>query len=105
MSNIFYHHLIIFEELEKELDQLNLDNEERQEIELLMEEILHHRIIDRILTVLPRAHHEEFLTKFHQAPHDQQLIDYIDARIEESIENHIKDEVEKIKEEIKNEVL
>lgn len=100
MSKLFYDHLIVFEEIEVELDQLKLDREEREEVEKLIDELIHHRVLDRILTYLPRHHHAEFLTKFHAAPYDHKLLSYLDARIEASVEEHVKDEVEKLKEEI-----
>lgn len=111
MSKLFFDRFIVFEEIEIELKKLDMSSEEKQEFNEIIEELLHHRIIDRVLTHLPRDHHEEFLTKFHKAPHDETLINYINERIseacraqnraiEESIEHHIHDEVQKLKKEI-----
>lgn len=100
MSKIFYDHLIILEEVEIELGKLELDRDERRELEGLIEEILHHRVLERILSELPRVHHEEFLEKFSQSPHGHHLIEYLNERIEKSVEEHIKEEVERVKKEI-----
>lgn len=100
MSKIFYDQYIILEELETELDSLDFEREEREEIDSLIEEMIHHRVIDRILTNLPREHHEEFLNKFRKAPYDEDLITYINDRIESSVEAHVKEEIEKLKKEI-----
>ncbi|MBI4028776.1 MAG: hypothetical protein HY376_00185 [Candidatus Blackburnbacteria bacterium] len=100
MSKIFYDHLIILEEVEIELGKLDLDRDERRELEELIEETLHHRVLDRVLSELPRVHHEEFLQRFSKTPHDPYLIEYINERIEKSVGEHIQDEIEKMKKEI-----
>lgn len=107
MSKVFYDHLIVLEEVELELDKLDLDRGERDELEHLIDELVHHRVLDRILIQLPRHHHADFLDRFHRAPHDQYLLQWLDERIEESVEDHIKtvedhikNELVKLKEEI-----
>lgn len=100
MSKIFYDHLIILEEVELEFDNLKLDKEERRELEHLIEETIHHRVMDRILTKLPRQHHEEFLEKFAKTPHNPNLIHYLDHKIKESVEEHIADEMKNLKKEL-----
>lgn len=100
MSKIFYDIHIHLEEIEVELDKLTLSHEEKQELEHLIEEMVHHRVLDRILTHLPREHHTEFLDRFHKTPYDHKLLSWLDARIEKSVEEHVKDEIEKLKKEI-----
>ncbi|OGY07178.1 MAG: hypothetical protein A3D24_03710 [Candidatus Blackburnbacteria bacterium RIFCSPHIGHO2_02_FULL_39_13] len=100
MSKVFYDKYLVFEEIEIELGKLNLEKEERQEIEVLIDEMIHHRMMDKILSHLPREHHEEFLDKFHKIPYDESLLQYLDERIETSVEQHIKDEMQKLKKEI-----
>lgn len=100
MSKLFFDKFIEFEEIEIELKGAGLPLEEKREIERLIDEMVHHRVLDRLLTHLPREHHEEFLKKFHQAPFDESLIAYLDEKIEDSVEKHIKDEMAKVKEEI-----
>lgn len=100
MSRIFYDIHIHLEEIEIELDKLELEHEEKQELEHLIDEMVHHRIMDRILTHLPRQHHTEFLRRFKRAPYDEGLIKYLDERIEKSVEEHVKEEMEILKKEI-----
>lgn len=100
MSKIFYDHLIVLEEVGVELDKHDLSSEEREEIEQIIEETVHHRVLDRILSHLPRHHHADFLDRFHRAPHDEELLKYLDEKIEESVEKHIADEVGKLKREL-----
>jgi hypothetical protein len=100
MSKLYYDHLVILEDVEIELNQMGLDRSERAEIEDLIEETIHHRVLERVLQHLPQEHHEEFLGKFTKAPHDPSLIRYLDQKIEASVERHIKDEMEKLKKEL-----
>ena len=104
MSKVWYDHLIILEEVEVELDKLEMDRDERREMEHLIEEMIHHRVMDRVLTHLPRKHHEEFLSRFTKTPHDPALIHYLDEKIEASVEKHVKDEMSKLKREIFNDL-
>lgn len=100
MSKIFYDRFIILEEIEVELDNLGLEAEERQELDQLIDEMVHHRVLDRILTHLPKEHHTEFLDRFHRAPYDESLIDYLNEKVERSVEEHVREEIGQLKKEI-----
>lgn len=100
MSKIFYDHFIKLEEVEVEFDKLEMEPEEREEIEHLIEEMIHHRVMDRLLTYLPKHHHAEFLDRFHKMPYDESLIRYLDEKIEKTVKEHVEEEMEKLKREI-----
>jgi hypothetical protein len=100
MSKVYYDHLIILEEVEIEVRNLPNEKEEKMELEHMIEEIIHHKVMERVLNHLPRQNHAEFLDKFTQKPFDHGLISYIDEKIEESIEKHISDEIGKLKKEL-----
>lgn len=99
MSKIFYDHLVLREEVTIELDKYNLAREEREELIQLVDETLHHQVLNTILTHLPKEKHREFLEKFHQAPHDEKLLDYIKNFEEEIIKT-----AKKIKSELLSEI-
>lgn len=100
MSKIFYDHLIIIEEITAVLDKHNLSHKERTEILKLIDETLHHDILDIILTHLPKNHHETFLTKFHHAPHDIKLISFLKEATNLDIEKEILNQANKTKKEL-----
>lgn len=104
MSKIFYDHLIIIEEVEEILR--GVEPEEKEELHRLVDEIIHHRVLGCILDHLPRKHHDEFLGRFHQAPYDESLIDYLQEKTakEIDIEAKIKEEVGKLKKELLQEL-
>ena len=100
MSKIFYDHLIILNDVDRLIKDATDVEEERHELLHLIDELIHHRVFGCILGHLPREHHEEFLDSFHQTPHDEALIEFINEKTEQKIEEVIQKEMETLKEEI-----
>jgi hypothetical protein len=93
MSRIFYDHLIILNNLELKIIDLELEPEEKEAINQLVEETVHYRVMTKILDLLPKDYHEEFLDFFYQAPHEENLLSYLQEKIED-IEAIIKKEID-----------
>ncbi len=93
MSKLFFDHLIVFEEIESEIDKSAKSPEEREELWGIVDEIVNHRVMAAILDKLPKKHHEEFLDMFHKAPHDEALFDYLKEKVGENVEELIKGEI------------
>lgn len=93
MSKVFYDKHVNLEHIEKEIDKLTDDKEERQELHRIVDEYVHHKMLGCILGKLPKDHHEDFLHKFTEAPHDDRLWDYLKERIEGDVEQFVRDEV------------
>lgn len=93
MSKIFYDHLVVYEEIEKNVDKFAKTPEEKGEIWGIIDEMIHSRALDFILGRLPREHHEEFLEKLHASPHDEGLFDYLKEKIGENIEELLREEL------------
>ena len=93
MSKLFFDHIIVLDEVEDEIKAIGKTSEERDELWKLVDEIVHHKVLDTTLEHLPRKHHEEFLEKFHLAPHDEGLIHYLTEKIGKNVEEIIKQEI------------
>lgn len=93
MSKIFYDHLIVFEDIDKEIKEAASTPEEREELWQLVDEITHHRVLEKILDALPKENHEEFLGKFHETPYDNSLMEYLNEKVKGNIEDIIKQEI------------
>ena len=93
MSKLFYDHLIVLTQVEAEIKKTAQTTEEKEELWKLVDEIIHHRVMETVLDKLPRNHHEDFLTKFHEAPHDESLMDYLTGQIGENVEELIRREI------------
>lgn len=104
MNKLFYDHLIVIEEVTAVLDEHKLSAKERTKILELMDATLQHEILDVIFTYLPREYHEEFLTKFHAAPHDPALMQYLKDNSPVNVELAILDRANKTKRKLLSEV-
>lgn len=104
MSKIFYDHLIVIEEIVAVLDEHKLTPKDRKNILGLMDAALQHEILDAIFSYLPRERHEEFLQKFHAAPHDIGLMQYLKDNAPVNIELAILDRANKTKKKLLGEV-
>lgn len=92
-GKLFYDHLIVIEEITAVAgnDPKLLD---------LVDQTLQNEILDVIFTYLPREKHEEFLTKFHAAPHNRALMQYLKDNSPVNIELAILDRANKTKRKI-----
>lgn len=106
MSKIFYDHLIIFVDLHSKVKEIAEIEEERHELYKIIDEIIHHRVLGRILDALPKDHHEDFIDRFHREPHSEELIVYLNEKTPEEIdiENHIREDIEKLEQELLEEL-
>jgi len=69
MSKLFYDHLLYLEEVEIEIKNRASSKEEKEELWGLVDEIISHKVLEKVLDKLPRESHEEFLELFHKSPH------------------------------------
>lgn len=93
MSKLFFDQLIVLDDLESEIKKAAKSPEEREELWRLVDEMVHHRVMGCILDKLPRESHEEFLGKFHAAPHDEGIMGYLKGKIGENVEDLIQTEI------------
>jgi hypothetical protein len=101
MTKIFYDHLVNIEEVTSQFKHLTVV--EKEELIEIVDENIHHGILDVILKNLSQEKHEEFLIKFHHGPHDPDLLEYLRKDVED-IEKIISDEAVKIKKELLKEI-
>lgn len=93
MSKLFFDHLLSLEEVEKEINKVSSTKEEKEELWVIVDEIVQHRVVGCILGKLPEKDHPEFLERFHQAPHDENIISFLVEKIGENIEEIIRQEI------------
>lgn len=104
MAKIFYDHLVLREEVTAEIDAHNLPPEERDELVHLVDEILHHTTLNVILNHLPKEHHRDFMVRFHAAPHDPELLLFLQRQTTVDIESEIHHHAVKVKQDIINDI-
>ncbi len=104
MGSVFYDHLIILTEVGAHIKGTAETEEERHELWHIVDEIVHHRMLELFLDHLAHEHHDEFLEKFHACPHDEMLLDYLNEKIEGEIEELIQEEIGNLSLEIIKEI-
>jgi hypothetical protein len=104
MSKIFYDHLVLREEITLELDNYHLSTEEKEDLINIIDETLHHHILNLILSHLPKTKHQEFISRLHTRPDDSGLLDFLKTHAGSGIEEDIKSHAAKIKKDILNEI-
>lgn len=93
MSKVYYDYLIVLDDVDKYIKEVAETEEEKHELWQIVDEMVHHRVLGCVLDNLPKEYHEEFLGKFHEAPHDLSLMDYLKEKISDNIEELIKQEI------------
>lgn len=100
MSKIWYDHLVLHEEVTVELDRYKLAPEEKTEIVNLIDQVLHHHVLNVILSHLPKEHHQAFISDFIQDPGSTKLLEFVKSRVTVDIESEIKKQADRIKKDI-----
>ena len=93
---VFYDHIIQVHHIHSEIEELSLSKKEKKSLVETIEEIVHHKIIHRILDRLHIDHHELFLERFHTYPDDHTILDYLKKYVPD-IEHHISEAAEEVK--------
>ncbi len=94
MSKLFFDHLLSLDQVDRQIKKIAKTPEEREELWLLVDEIIHHKVFDLILEKLPKNNHEEFLEIFHKAPHSEEvLFEYLKKKIGDNIEEILRQEL------------
>lgn len=104
MSKLYYDHLIAYEEIELEISKISQSREEKEELWQIVDEMIHHKVLDLVLSKLPKDKHQEFMEKFVAAPHDEGLFDYLNDKIGDDVEKLIKTELDKLAKDILKEI-
>lgn len=105
MSKLFFDRLVELSEVDKQIKKIAKTKEEREELWILVDEIIHHKVIGCILDKLPRGNHEEFLEKFSQRPHDEEYIfGYLRQKVGDNVESIIKKEIDNLSAELLEEI-
>jgi hypothetical protein len=95
MSKLFFDNIIVFEEVESAIKNAASSTEELNELRGLVDGIINHKVVEKVLDKLPKEHHEGFLTLFHKCPHDEVAVfEYINEKsgrdVREELENDLK---------------
>lgn len=98
----FYSHLVEFESILIELDDLDITDKQRFHLAGLIDTSLHHTILDAVLSELSESDKKEFLRHL-TSGEDDKIWELLDTKVDQ-IEDKIKDAADKLKTEIKKDI-
>lgn len=98
----FYTHLIEYESILVELDKLELSDDEKRHLAALIDENLHHKILDAVLSELSEEDKKTFLLYHHHNEHDK-LWKLLNEKVDK-IEDKIKKAADDLKEEMRKDI-
>jgi len=100
MSKLFYDHLIVINEVHDTLLALKMSDEDHFQTLEVIDETVHHHVLDIILTHLPKEHHESFLERITKAPHDKTILKFLNEKSKVAIEDEITKAIKSLKAEL-----
>ncbi len=105
MTKLFFDNLIAFEEVEVIIKKTTSSNEEKEELWGLVDELVNHKVVEKILDKLPRQHHEEFLALVHECPHDEVIVfEYLNGKVGHDVREELQNELKGISADILHEL-
>ncbi len=104
MTNLFFDHLVIREELDFELNKYPLSVEERADLIAIIDQTLDHTILNVVLNHLPKDRHPEFADHLAKHPHHEQIMDFLKIHTTVDIEAEIKKHARLAKDDIMSEI-
>lgn len=102
---IFFSHLVDSEKLILEIERLLEIETERQEILEMIDSVLRHAIVTKILDELDGKHHEEFVERYTTKPTDRNILVFLREKvpdIEDKLREEAKGVQQKLFDDIKN---
>lgn len=96
MSIIFYDHLVNKQEILVLIDQAEGEDNHKNKIKQLTDDVLHQGIVEFLLSRLKPKHHQTFLHQLHHAPYNPEILDYLKEKIAQDIEEQIQATADKL---------
>jgi hypothetical protein len=107
MPILFYDHLVDYQEIHIHIDRHVAQDEHKARARQLVDDIVHHAVLDYILGAIPVTKHTTILSLFHDRPYDPEILIYIRQHthddIESDIRNHLSDLIRSIIDDIRHE--
>ncbi len=99
----FYSHLVEIESVTVKLDELDLTEEQKIHLAALVDSTIHHTVFELILSKLSDEDKKAFLARLKDNPDDEKLMEFLSSKVE-NIEEEIKKTVNKLKDELHEDI-
>lgn len=67
----------MLDEVYAEVEVLEIETEHKKKLKKAVDDIVNQRVITKILDILPKEHHPDFLKRLHAAPYDIGHLKYL----------------------------
>ena len=105
MSKLFFDNLLDLDKVEAEIKRAFPLKEEREESESLIDNIIHDKVLEKILDKLPPDTHIEFLELYHKCPHDEEVIfGFLKSKTGKDIDKELQQELKDVSSDILREL-
>lgn len=95
----FYSHLIEIESIIVKMDELDLSDDQKKHLAYLLDSTIHQTVLDLILSKLPEEDRIVLMEKMKENSQDKKILEFLSEKVE-NIEDEIRGVVEKLKEEL-----
>jgi uncharacterized protein YaaW (UPF0174 family) len=102
MAKKFFDHLVEIDTIHLEIEELNLEEKQKEEIKKLIEDNLYHTILDAILSELTEEDKKIFLSHIVEDDHDK-IWKLLNTKIE-NIDEKIKQAADAVKKELRKDI-
>lgn len=100
MTKVFWENLVETREIKVKISKQDLAEEEKLKLITVVEQTFHLRIIETVLSSLPKEKHKQFIDIFAKKPHDPKLLQVLKKDVAD-----IEQRITKIAEALKKEIL
>ncbi len=100
IRRVFWDKLIEIDDLQAEIEQYKLPRKEKTELLKVVYQTIDIRILDIVLSSLPKEKHQSFLDRLTKKPKHNKLLKFL----KENVEN-IEDKIQNLAKEVKKEIL
>lgn len=78
----FYSHLINLEPILTKLEEIELNEKQKHHLASLVDSLVHHHVLDQVLSALEGKDQVIFLQMFHQDSKNPRIMDFLTLKIE-----------------------
>lgn len=99
----FYSHIISIDSILIELHEMDLNSSQKAELASLIDSIIHHQVLDHVLSRLVDEDKKIFMQRYYQDPQDKELMEFIGNKVD-NIESEIIEKVEELKSQFQQDI-
>ncbi len=90
--------------MEKGINKIAKSSAEKEELWDLVDGLIHQRVLTVLLDKMDEEHHEEFIVRLYDAPHDEGIWEYLKEKLSVDVVEIVKQEIAMVGAEVMREL-